>query len=462
MTTKTKLSDLALKLSKNILAEDPEVDFRIKSGTEMYRKSFGRFQIMDAAGKPIKRAKITLRQKTHAFKFGANAFMIDSFPTAGQNERFEEVFSDLFNAAVVPFYWPDLEPEPGKLRFGKDSVPLYRRPPPDRVLDFCAQHGITPKGHPLCWHCAHPEWVPRTDAGVKAALRKRLIEIAARYADKINTWDCVNEAITRHPGLRGRSAAFYPENHLEFAFDLAQTLFPYNQLLYNDDSTWWDYQGDCTPAYMLVRGLQDHGFRVGGMGLQYHMFENLKNDDCCGFNRPLNCRHLLKCLDQYGKLGIPLNFSEVSIISSHDLGDGDTFQELVTEKLYRLWFSHPAVEAITWWNLVDGTAAYAPLGSEEGENRLRAGLVNFDFSPKPAYRVLRRLIHDEWITRCTLNYEEGATNCFHGFHGTYEAIIDTDDGRKYVDITLGAHDENRYVITLPFSPSTSTKKAKTK
>lgn len=457
---KNKMSDLALRLSKNILAADDEVDFRIKSGTELYRKGFGRFRLTDEDGNPVKAAKISLRQKSHEFKFGANAFMIDSFPTAGQNERYEEVFSDLFNLAVVPFYWSDLEPEQGKPRFGKDSAPIYRRPPPDRVLEFCSRYGITPKGHPLCWHCFHPDWVPRTDAGAKAALRKRLLDISARYADKIHTWDCVNEAITRHPGLRGRSAAFYPENHLDYAFDVAQRLFPYNQLIYNDDSTWWDYQGDCTPAYMLVRGLKDHGLRVGGMGLQYHMFDNMKNDNCCCFNRPLDSRHLLKCLDQYGKLGIPLNFSEVSIIGSRDLGDGDRFQELVAEKLYRLWFSHPAVEAIVWWNLVDGTAAYAPMGTEEGENRLRAGLANFDFTPKPAYTALRRLIHEEWSTRVAIAYEDGAANCFHGFHGAYDAIIETDAGKIYADITLGAKDENLYTVKLPFKTTASKTKAK--
>jgi GH35 family endo-1,4-beta-xylanase len=246
---------------------------------------------------------------------------------------------------------------------------------------------------------------------------------------------------------------------LEFVFDLAQRLFPYNQLIYNDDSTWWNYQGDCTPAYMLVRGLQDHGLRVGGMGLQYHMFDNMKSDNCCGFNRPLDCRHLLKCLDQYGKLGIPLNFSEVSIISGKDLGEGDRFQELVTEKLYRLWFSHPAVEAIVWWNLVDGTAAYAPMGTEEGENRLRAGLVNFDFSPKPAYTALRRLIHEEWSTRCAVHYEDGATNCFHGFHGGYDAVIETNAGKTYVDVALGAKDENIFNIKLPCKTSALKTKA---
>lgn len=60
-----------------------------------------------------------------------NAFMIDSFPEKEQNERYEKVFGSLFNLAVVPFYWSDLEPEQGKTRFTKESPFIYRRPAPD-------------------------------------------------------------------------------------------------------------------------------------------------------------------------------------------------------------------------------------------------------------------------------------------------------------------------------------------
>ena len=145
-------------------------------------------------------------------------------------------------------------------------------------------------------------------------------------------------------------------------------------------------------------------------------------------------------LDLFGKLGVPVNLSEVSVISRRSLGDGDRFQELATEKLYRLWFSHAAVEGITWWNLVDGTAAYAPPGSEEGENRLRAGLVNYDFTPKPAYKVLRRLIREEWRTETEINFVPGGDNRFHGFYGDYDVEISTDGGlvRRKLQLSKGA------------------------
>ena len=440
-------SEEAKRLSREILAENSEIDFRIRTGTEMYRKGFGHFLLTDAAGKELPGATVRLKQKTHEYKFGCNAFMIDSFPEKEQNERYEEVFASLFNLAVVPFYWSDLEPEPGKVRFARDSSFCYRRPAPDRVLEFCEKHGITPKGHPLCWHLFWPEWIPNNTVDNMRFLRNRIERIAARYKDRIPIWDVVNEAQSRHPACRTDIPVF-PDDYVERVFRMAERFLPDCRKLYNDDSTWWNWQGDYSPSYRLIRRLQERGCSVDGIGVQYHMFENMLGDRCCGVNRPLTPRCILKCLDQYRKLDIPVNFSEVSIISRRDLGDGDTFQELVAEKLYRLWFSHPATEAIIWWNLVDGTGAYAPLGSEKGENALRAGLVNYDFTPKAAFLALERLIRKEWHTECVLEYRAGGDNRFHGFYGQYEAEIETENGKVTLSVPLSKFSENEFRIAV--------------
>ena len=276
-------------------------------------------------------------------------------------------------------------------------------------------------------------------------LDRRMAQIAERYGDKIFLWDCVNEAQTRLPHMWPTGKGVYPDDHVHRVFRMADRYFPNATLLYNDDRRWWDFNGDYTPVYLLIRSLQEHGCRVGGLGLQFHMFDNFLHGEHENF---LNPRILFLCLDLYAKLGIPVNFSEVSIVSRRDLGDGDAFQELVTEKLYRLWFSHPAVNAVTWWNLVDGTAAYAPLGSEDGENSLRAGLVNYDFSPKPAFKVLEHLIKHEWHTETELDYEDGALNQFHGFYGMYEAEISTDSGTFSRTLELGRKNCNIFPLNL--------------
>ncbi len=438
------MNEYAQNLCQRLVKEDAEVEFRIKTGTEMYRKGFGRIELQYADGSPVENASLKFKQISHEYLFGCNAFMFNQFPEEEQNRKYEEVFANLFNEAVVPFYWSDFELEDGNPRFASGSTPVYRRPPTDEVVNFCKRHGITPKGHPLCWHLFVPEWAPKKKSEMIKRLGRRIREIAEHYGDDIQIWDTVNEAQSRNPVRRGFDNPAFPDNHVEEIFRIADRYLPFATLLYNDDNKWFQYNGDYTPVYLLVKSLQEHGCRVGGLGLQFHMFSRLLEQA----DLFLNPRQILKCLDQYGKLNIPVNFSEVSVISSRNLGDGDAFQELVTEKLYRLWFSHPATNSIVWWNLVDGTAAYAPLGSEQGENSLRAGLVNYDFTPKPAYRILEQLIKHEWHTETSLDYHRPAENMFHGFYGDYETTIQTDKGTFTRTISLSKDSDNMIRITL--------------
>lgn len=429
------MNEYAKEKAKYFLTDDPELEHRIEHGIELNRKGFGEIALVNENGQPVSAASVELKMQKHEFHFGCNSFMLDQFPEEEQNQNYEEVFADLFNLGVVPFYWSDLEPEDGKLRFGVDSEPIYRRPPPDQVLEFCARRNITPKGHPLLWQGFRPEWLTHDQLEMKARVRRRFIEISKHYADKIKIWDVCNEALT----MRIARSHEMPNNHVDLAFELAQEFFPNCVKTYNDDQMWCVYRKTYSPVYLLVKSLLDKGLKVDALGLQYHMFEhNLNNSS--QFMNPVN---IFNCLDLYGTLNIPINFSEISIISSRDLGDGDLFQKLIAEKLYRMWFSHAAVNGVVWWNLVDGTAAYAPLGSEEGENKLRAGLVNYDFTPKPAYTALHNLIKKEWWTNTSLDYVDGAINKFCGFYGDYDVTVKTDNGefKHSIKLSKGAFNE---------------------
>jgi len=444
------MNTLAKEISKNLLCEDPEIDFRIENGMEANRKGFGSIHLSDSKGNPVTRADISFRMVRHEYRFGCNAFMLDQFKEPEKNARYEELFAGVFNLAVLPFYWSNLEPEDGKLRFAVDSAPVYRRPPTDAVLAFCDRHRITPKGHVLCWHEFQPSWLPAGREALEIRLEQRVREIAERYSGKINIWDVCNEALQWNPAY----AATMPANHVETAFRMAGKYFPESaELLYNDGPwvSWDSYRGDYTPLYMLSRHLLESGLPIRGLGLQYHM----------AFREPakmtewayqfINQRLLLANLDQYAKLGIPVNISEITVTGHADLGDGDRFQELVMEKLYRLWFSHPATNGIAWWNLVDDTAHCTP-GNENSllnENKFKGGLLNFDLSPKPAFTALKRLLQDEWTSSGTLSYEEGRANLFRGFYGDYELTVTTDSGTVKKAISLSKDAKNEFDVHVP-------------
>jgi len=197
---------------------------------------------------------------------------------------------------------------------------------------------------------------------------------------------------------------------------------------------------------MLGRHLKSLAVNFGAMGLQYHMFGFKKPEDILGWaNDKLNPKHVLACLDQYAKLGVPLNVSEITISAHPDFGDGLAFQREVAERLYRLWFSHPAVNGAIWWNLVDDTAYVTPTWNE---NIYKGGLLSKDLKPKPAYEALKRLVKGEWTTRTALSYENGASNKFHGFYGDYEALVETPSGSFKRRLTLSKGSLNKFALEL--------------
>jgi hypothetical protein len=159
----------------------------------------------------------------------------------------------------------------------------------------------------------------------------------------------------------------------------------------------------------------------------------------------LNPRRIFRCLDQYAKVGVPLNISEITITAHPDLGDGPAFQKEMAERLYRIWFSHPALNGIIYWNLVDDTAHATPTWNE---NLYKGGLLNKDLSPKPAYEALLNLVKKEWTTKTELAYEDGGFNRFNGFYGDYEAEIKTDAGTFKRKLYLAKDSINHFKMEL--------------
>ena len=55
---------------------------------------------------------------------------------------------------------------------------------------------------------------------------------------------------------------------------------------------------------------------------------------------------------------------------------------------------------------------------------------------KPAYKVLYDLIHREWTTDDTLEYESEGANKLYGFCGDYDVVIKTDAGTFEKQLTI--------------------------
>ncbi len=429
------MNDLANSIIRGMTEQNSELDFRIKANTELYRKGFGQIHLKNPDGSPYTgKAEIRLKQIRHEYRFGANLFMLGGFDSAEKNQAFEDVFAGMFNHGVIPLYWKDYEPEPGKYRFAKDCEPIERRPPVDRCVEFCEKNHIEMKGHPLCWHLWLPDWLEPDRRKFFYHLEKFIAKIAEHYADKIFVFDAINEVIE----AAKNSDTPYPDDFVPKAFLLAQKYFPHAQLCLNDNKFWWTYRGKDSAFYQTVKNLMNDGITPGGLGMQLHCFSSYfpgGTTEAEEYRKFFSAENLYRMLDLYHTLNIPCNLSEVSIFARKDMlgEEGEEVQRIVSEKLYRLWFSHPATDGVIWWNTVDGTAC-------GGENWFNAGLVNPDFSLKPAGETVRKLIHEEWVTDTAFIYDpESPDNRFHGFYGDYEVTIKTDSGERKTIIKLSKY-----------------------
>lgn len=427
------------------------VEERIASGIEQHRKGDGRIKLVDKNGKPVAGVKVKLSQKSHQFRFGANLFMLDELETEEKNEAYKKAFADVFNMATLPFYWDSLEPERGKPRYAKDSPKVYRRPAPDLCIEFCEKHGIEPREHALAYDTFFPKWLYDASVDeVKQALEQHYAEISARYADKISTIEVTNEM--DNPAY----TKFFDEpDFVEWCFKMAEKYFPNNQLVINERTgvAWEDTCRTIGKYYAYIEANMLKGARIDAIGMQYHLFYRREAQ----YDRTrltLNPQSLYRHMDLYSNFGKPLQVTEVTVPAYSWEPEDEALQAEIIEKLYSVWFSHPNVEQIIYWNLVDGYAHLWDPDPEKiaasqgnmtiGENYYYGGLLRFDLSPKPAYLKIKELLQERWHTEVEITTDENGCAAFHGFYGDYEVSV----GADTKTVSLLKNRENVYTLTL--------------
>ena len=433
-----------------------ETEKRIADGIEKYRKGDLEILIKDKDGAPIKGARLTLSQKNHEFKFGANLFMLDEMESTEKNEKYKKAFAETFNIATLPFYWNATEPERGHLRYGKNSTPMYRRPPIDLCMEFCEQNGIEPREHALAYVSLFPKWLNDCSVPeIKRELERRYQEISERYADKIPTIEVTNELLWESKYVAVPS--IYEENdYLDFAFALAKKYFPKNQLAINEAPFVWRENARTTDHYYAyTEAAIRRGVRIDAIGMQYHLF--CKQDEIYQATRKyLSPEWLYRHMDLYARFGKPLQVTEITIPAFSNDPENEAVQAELIEWLYSIWFSHPAMEQIIYWNLVDG---YAYVSDPEkikdsqgdmtiGENMYYGGLFRFDMTPKPAFFAIQNLIKKKWHTDTSLVTDTEGRAKMRGFYGTYAFTVETENGIETREITLSKDGKNNIEIIL--------------
>lgn len=452
------MSNRRKEILKPFQAAQEYMDDRVKNGIESHRKGFATLSFVDKEGKPVEQVHVELKQKTHDFRFGANCFMLDSLESEEKDTEYKRLFAKLFNLATLPFYWNDLEPEEGKPRFAKNSPKVYRRPAPDLCIEFCNEHGIEPKVHCLNYDHFSPAWLsPDADVQtVKKYLDKRFFEIAKRYRDVIPSMEVTNETlcdkvqpsrcIAEH---RHNSCFFHEPDIVEWSFEHARTYLPYTRLIINEatDLIWGEaYHWNRSAYYMQIERALSRGASIDSIGMQYHMFYPAE-EEAERTRLHYDPHTLYRVMDQYADFGKPLQVTEITIPAYSCRMEDEELQAEIIRNLYSIWFSHRNMEAVVYWNMVDGYAAFAPQGDmTSGENYFHGALVRYDMTPKPAYRMLDDLINRQWRTNG--GYDGADQVTFKGFYGEYEAQVTVSGNTFPISFHVKKNQENRFVFTV--------------
>jgi len=366
-----------------------------------HRRDWLTVTVTDVGGRRLPGQKVVLRQEDSAFLFGANIFSLRPDDPSEEQRRYQEAFCGLLNYATLPFYWAQYEPEPGHTR----EAPLRA------MALWCAEHSIRTKGHPLVWHEVYPKWADGQETPALKLLKARVKGVVGAFGGLVDIWDVINESTVSERFGNAIGDWARREGMTRIAGEClkwARSAAPRALLLVNDFNV--------SPAYEAqLEGLLAGSSKPDAVGIQSHMH-----------NGEWPLERAWQVCETYSRFGLPVHFTELTVLSGDYIppnvsswstyraeqwpstAEGEERQARYVERLYTLLFSHPAVAAITWWDLADGSWMNAP-----------CGLLRRDMSPKPAYERLRHLIQHEWRTNTQLTTDRDGQARATAFYGRY-------------------------------------------
>ena len=378
---------------------------------QKYRTANLAVEVVDRQGKPLPQAQVEVRQTRHDFLFGCH-YGRWQLRTDREREIYWDHFKELLNYVSVGFAWARFEPEQGKRRHEQM----------DELLKMCEAQKMTCQGHLVMWNhtCCSPTWLPEDPVEILKHCDAHVQDVVSRYKGRVKyyilvneTTDCFREEAPDEKAYDNAiTRAWQHAGRIPFAkrfFKIAHKADPTAGHLINDYRMGKPYED-------IIEQLVDERGRplYGVVGLQSHMHEGY-----------WGAEKIWDILERYARFGKPLHFTENTQISGRcrsrntikwleqdpnwkSTKIGEIRQADQVAELYTLIFSHPAVQAFTWFNLVD----YGWLGAP-------GGLLHADLSPKPAYEKLHSLIKGEWWTETTAETNGKGRASVRAFYGDY-------------------------------------------
>lgn len=354
---------------------------------EQIRKRDAKIRIVDSNNKPVSGVSIDVRQVKHEFGFGSAITM-----NGIHDPRYTEFFKNNYEWAVFEneAKWYSNESSQGNVSYANA----------DYLYNWCAENGIKVRGHCIFWE--PEEWQPSwlkglTGDALMKAIDARLESVVPHFRGKFLHWDVNNEMLHGDFFKSRLGESIWP-----YMFKRARELDPDAKLFVNDYNIITYVEGD---AYIRqIEWLLQNGAEIDGIGVQGHFDEDVE---------PLVVKARL---DNLATLGIPIWVTE------YDSKTPDVNKRAENlENLYRIAFSHPAVEGIIMWGFWAGN-------HWRGQD---AAIVDHDWTVNEAGKRYQALLK-EWTTITSGTTDSTGAFDFRGFHGTYEITVSVPGKEPFV------------------------------
>ncbi|XP_071097773.1 uncharacterized protein [Haliotis cracherodii] len=288
---------------------------------------------------------------------------------------------------------------------------------PFAAVDALLKHGKKVKGHNIFWDVKKfvPTWQYNKSAtDLKSLMAKRIQEVVGGLKGKLQHWDVNNENLhgdfyeqkLKDPNI---TMWMFRETHKA---DPAAKLFLNDYNIVNSHYDTFAFLDQATT-------FKKSGVPVGGIGIQSHM------------TPPVDIAAVKFRLDQVAKAGLPIVITELDV----DTAD-EQEKARIYEDLYRLYYSHPAVEGVVQWHFWSGRTWKPEAVLAEGPN----------ITANAAGRIVRQLVWGDWRTNQTLPISHDRDLHVRAFKGEYKLrvkhhgkVIREEDftlGQAGVDLTV--------------------------
>jgi endo-1,4-beta-xylanase len=243
-------------------------------------------------------------------------------------------------------YWNQVTPENGgKWGSVEGTRDVMNWAQADESYALAKANGFPFKWHTLVWANQQPGWIAALPPAEQLEeIREWYAAIAARYPD-IEQIDVVNEPLHVIPSyaaaLGGNGATGW--DWVIQSFELAREYFPNAELILNDYSITND--GNATTRYLtIINLLQERGL-IDAIGDQGHAFSTTE---------PAPMANHRNNLDRLAATGLPIYISELDLDGVLQGVLNDEVQVANYQRVFPLFWEHPAVKGVTIWGYVQG------------------------------------------------------------------------------------------------------------